>query len=421
MNKNLFIIVTLIVFLTQNSCSKDADSDSYELEPTEDVSTPKNTPVLEQNEFQPEETKNFMVNTNATEETVALFYNLKLLSQNSFIVGQQDAFSSFYQNNGGDSDIKKMIGSNPGLLGSDFMFITDDLNDETSSNWFFQQENRIWGDVINAFDLGLVNVFCWHMREPYEGEYFYTSEMTQFQKENALKSILPGGENHNYYKQKLEKIASFTKSLIGSNGKLAPIIFRPFHEFDVDWFWWGESFCSIEEFVTLWQFTVSYLKDDLGVSNMLFAFSPDNKFRSEIEYLAKYPGDGFVDIIGMDNYGDFNNQGQLGVETANEKLKILSNLAEEKIKIASLTETGYYVTLGENNPITDFYTNTFYNAITLNEVKLGFTMFWNNYNESYCTPVPGLPNADDFIEFISKPEVLLADDLPKMYQLPPSS
>ena len=154
---------------------------------------------------------------------------------------------------------------------------------------------------------------------------------------------------------------------------------------------------------------------------MLFAFSPDNKFRSEIEYLAKYPGDGFVDIIGMDNYGDFNNQGQLGVETANEKLKILSNLAEEKIKIASLTETGYYVTLGENNPITDFYTNTFYNAITLNEVKLGFTMFWNNYNESYCTPVPGLPNADDFIEFISKPEVLLADDLPKMYQLPPSS
>tara|TARA_R110002049_G_scaffold61453_5_gene163723 strand:- start:28435 stop:28716 length:282 start_codon:yes stop_codon:yes gene_type:complete len=93
-----------------------------------------------------------------------------------------------------------MKGSDPGLMGSDFMFITDDLNNESLSNWFFQQESQIREDVLRAFDMGLVNVFCWHMRKPFEGLDFYTSGITQFQKENALKSILPGGENHEYYK-----------------------------------------------------------------------------------------------------------------------------------------------------------------------------------------------------------------------------
>ncbi|WP_036379585.1 glycoside hydrolase family 26 protein [Muricauda sp. MAR_2010_75] len=421
MTKQYFLILVTIILLTMSGCSKDSDSGFYEPEPIEEDPTPENPLPPGELDFEPEETRSFMVNPDATEETVALFYNLKLLSQNSFIVGQQDAFSSFYQDNAGDSDIKKMTGSDPGLLGSDFMFITDDLNDGTPSNWFFQQENQIRDDVLRAFDMGLVNVFCWHFREPFEGEHFYTSEMTQFQRENALKSILPGGENHDYYKQKLEKIASFTKSLVGSNGALVPIIFRPFHEFDGDWFWWGQSFCTIEEYIQLWQFTVTYLKNTLSVNNMLFAFSPDNRFFSESEYLARYPGDDFVDIMGMDNYGDFNNQGQAGVERANQKLKIVSDLAEERVKIASLTETGYFVTLSENGAIPGFFTNNLFEALTHNDVKIGFTMFWYNYQDTYCTPVPGLPSANDFMEFVSKPEVILADDLPEMYRLPPNS
>ena len=421
MNKYFIVVFISIIVLVLSGCTKDSDSNNYEQELIEDQNpTIENSFPVGEIEFEPEETRSFMVNQNSTVETVALFYNLKLLSETGFIVGQQDAFSNFYKGNTGDSDIKKMTGSDPGLQGSDFTFITDDLNDETPSNWFFQQETQIRNDLLKAFDMGLVNVFCWHMREPFEGEYFYSNEMTQFQKENALKSILPGGDNHDYYKRKLEKIASFTQSLVGANGTLAPIIFRPFHEFDGDWFWWGASYSTVEEFVRLWQFTVSYLKDTLMVTNMLFAFSPDNQFSSESEYLTRYPGDNFVDIMGMDNYGDFKNQGEVGVTRANQKLKIVSNLAGDRVKIASLTETGYFVTLGETNPIPDFFSNNLFKALTDDEIKIGFTMFWYNRQDTYCTPLPGLPDADDFIEFISKPEVILANDLPKIYQLPHS-
>lgn len=368
--------------------------------------------------LQPEDTANYMVNPNSTDETIALFYNLKTMSPDSFIIGQQDAFNSFYNNAVGDSDIKKLTGSDPGLLGSDFMFITDDNNDGTASNWFFQQEQIIIADAVEAYNKGMVNMFTWHLREPYDGDHFYVSEMTQFQAENAFASILPGGANHEYYKQKLQKVADVANNLIGSDGKKVPIIFRPFHEFDGNWFWWGDDYCSPQQFIECWQFTVTYLRDTLGVNNMLYAYAPDNSYTTEALYLQRYPGDAYVDILAMDNYGDFNNQGQSGVTAANNKLKIVSDLAKQRVKIAALSETGYFVTPGDNNPISNFYSNNLYNAITNNNNHIAFMMFWSNNENTYCTPVPGMTDANDFIEFTNKPKSLLENELPNMYQLP---
>jgi len=368
--------------------------------------------------LQPEDTTMYMVNPNATPETVALFYNLKTLASTNIIVGQQDAFSRFYNNIGGDSDIKKTTGSDPGLLGSDFMFITDDLNDETQSNWYFQQEQMIKSDAIEAYNKGMVNIFAWHLREPYQGEEFYTSNMTEFQKNNAFISILPGGENHEYYKGKLQKVAQVAGSMVGADGNLVPFIFRPFHEFDGHWFWWGADYCTPQQFKELWQFTVHYLRDTLNVNNILFSFSPDNLYNSEAEYLNRYPGDAYVDVLGMDNYSDLDNMGQSGFDAANEKLQIISNLAKDRVKIAALTETAYFVTPGQNNPIPDFYSDDLYGMLTENDVELGFMMFWINREDSYCTPVPGLSSASDFIDFVNMPEPILQNQLPQMYVLP---
>jgi len=378
------------------------------------------TSILENTSFVllPQDAAQYMVNPNATTETVALFYNLKMMASTGFAVGQQDAFSYFYNNIGGVSDIKKTTGSDPGLLGSDFMFITDDLNDETPGNWFFQQEQMIKSDVIEAYDKGMINVFLWHFREPYEGEEFYTSNMTEFQKNNAFVSILPGGENHEYYKQKLQKVAQVANSMVGSDGKLVPFIFRPFHEFDGHWFWWGANYCTPQQFIELWRFTVEYLRDVLNVNNMLFSYSPDNLFFSEAEYLNRYPGDAYVDILGMDNYSDLNNMGQPGYQDANLKLQIISNLAKERVKIAAFTETGYFVTPGVNNPIANFYSDHLYGVMTENNVDLSFMMFWYNTEDTYTTPVPGMSSVNDFLDFVNKPKSLLQDELPNLYELP---
>lgn len=408
MKKTYLNIGMICLALIMASCSSSDDSKTN----TGPIITPVEVDVLTKDNV-----TNFMVDENATAETVALFYNLKKMSKTKFAIGQQDAFNSFYNNISGDSDIKKTTGHDPALLGSDFMFITDKNNNGEAGNWFHQQEIIITDDVKEAYSKGMINIFSWHLREPYNEETFYVADMTAEEKATAFKSILPGGENHQWYKLKLDKVAEVIGNLKDSNGKLIPVIFRPFHEFDGSWFWWGADFCSPDEYKTIFRFTVDYLKGTKGIHNVLYSFAPDNSYTASAAFLSRYPGDDYVDVIGMDNYGDFDNQGQAGVDRANAKLKIVSDLAKSKVKIAALTETGYRVT-SSNLPVTGWFSNHLYTALTANEVEVAFVMFWNNNNDGYYVPTPSASNASDFTSFVIKPKATLINTLPNIYQLP---
>ena len=420
--KNSRCLVLLLSFIMAVGCSKDDDV----FEDTEVVEPPVETP--EEPDETPEEpagtafypdageARLYMVDPEATVETVALFYHLKNLSKTNFVVGQQDAFSSFYGGSTGESDMKKLTGNDPGLLGSDFIFITDDANNGQAANWFFQQEQMIIEHATEAYNKGMINTFTWHLREPYEGLNFYTSEMTEFQKQNAFRSIIPGGANHQYYKEKLQKVAQVVKNIKGNDGSLSPVIFRPFHEFDGDFFWWGAPYSTATEFKELWRFTVTYLRDDLEVHNILYAYAPDNSYTTKTAYLNRYPGDEYVDILGMDNYGDLIPQDGAGVELANHKLKVVSNLAKERVKIAAMTETGYFV--DAQNPLPSaFYSEKLYEVLTGDDVEIGYMMFWQNYDNSYTVPVPGTAGEDDFKIFINKDEPVILNESPGFYNL----
>ena len=408
--KTIFLQIAFISLsiLALTSCS----SDNEKADPIVSIDPPvQNDPLTTQN------VTTFMVDANATKETVALFYNLKKLAKTKIAIGQQAAFNSFYQDAGGDSDIKKNTGYDPAVLGSDFMFIADKQNNNQAGNWFYEEEVKIIADVKLAYSKGMINTFSWHLREPYIEDSFYTSDMTSEQKATAFKSILPGGSNHEWYKKKLDKVASVVSNLTGANGELIPIIFRPFHEFDESWFWWGANFCTPEEYKTAYQFTVDYLKSTKGVHNILYAFSPDNSYTTESNYLSRYPGDQYVDVLGMDNYGDFDNQGSTGATRANSKLKIISDLAIKKVKIAALTETGYQVT-STKPPVTDWFSAYLYSALTSNNIEVSYVLFWVNSKDAYFVPNGTVSNAADFKTFSLKPKSALVNSLPKMYELP---
>ena len=372
------------------------------------------TPTVSIDVVTPQNVKNYMVDKNASTETVALFYNLRNLGKSKTLIGQQDAFNSFYQNSG-SSDIKKTTGNDPGILGSDFMFITD--KDNPSNNWYVQQENKIIQDTKDAYAKGMINTFCWHLREPYNEKSFYSADMTSEQRTDAFKSLAPGGKFNDWYKKKLDKVASVVSNLKDTNGKQIPIIFRPFHEFDGNWFWWGANYCTAEEYISVYRFTVNYLRDTKNVHNILFAFSPDNSYTTPSSYLSRYPGDDYVDILGMDNYGDFDNKGTSGASLANSKLKLISDLAISKNKIAALTETGYRVT-STTPAINNWFSTYLYDAITNNNLQIAYVMFWNNTSSGYYVPTPGTSNVADFQNFTLKSKIILQNNISKMYSFP---
>lgn len=409
MKNKIFAAAFLLSLLTGIGCSSE---DGY-------VGKTTNPPVEEiPDVLTVDNVRTYMADHNATDETVALFYNLKKLSKTKYLIGQQDAFNGFYNNAGGDSDIKKATGYDPALLGSDFMFITDKQNNGQPDNWFYQQEQKITSDVKAAYAKGMVNIFCWHLREPYNQDTFYADDITDpVQKANAFKSILPGGANHDLYKTKLDKVAQVLNNLTDANGKLIPVIFRPFHEFDGNWFWWGAAYSTPDEYKLIWQFTMTYLRDTKNVHNVLYSFAPDNSYTTSSQYLSRYPGDEYVDVLGMDNYGDFSTGSVTGVSTANAKLKMISDMGIEKVKIAAMTETGFRVT-SSTSPISNFFSNNIYNAMTTNSVELGFVMFWTNDQNGYYVPPAGQTDTQDFKNFALKSESVLQNTIPPMYVLP---
>lgn len=189
------------------------------------------------------------------------------------------------------------------------------------------------------------------------------------------------------------------------------MIFRPYHEFDGGWFWWGAPYCTVDEYKSLWKFTVGFLRDTQNVHNFIYAFSPDNKFKTEAEYLERYPGDEWVDMVGMDNYADMGRD-RYAPDTAAIKLKIVSDYAREAKKLAAFTETGL-----ESIPNTTWWTETLLKVMKTEGLRLSYVLVWRNDQNSpkhYYAPHPGHPSIPDFKKFYKDSFTYFEKDLKKM-------
>jgi mannan endo-1,4-beta-mannosidase len=349
-----------------------------------------------------------LLDANATKETKALFYNLKKLSEKHILFGHQHAteYGHGWFGDTDRSDVKSVTGSHPAVIGVDF----SGLSGKPAAS-IERTKQALQKTIVNTYNRGGVTTVAWHFNNPVSNTSFYWADSGSVA---AVPYILPGGSYHQKYKEILANIADVARSCKGKDGTLAPMIFRPFHEFDGDWFWWGKPHCSRDEFIKLWRFTVSYLRDSLHVHNFIYAFSPDNRFNNEAEYLDRYPGDEYVDLIGVDNYGDFGRDGKYNVEAGINKLKIVSDYAKKTGKLAAFTETGL-----ESIPNATWWTETLLKALKSDHLELCYILVWRNDAQSpthFYAPFPGQISAPDFVKFYNDPYTLFEKDLHKIYK-----
>ncbi|MCM0668809.1 glycoside hydrolase family 26 protein [Flavobacterium tyrosinilyticum] len=347
------------------------------------------------------------IDKNATKETKNLYQNLKTISEKHILFGHQHAleYGHGWSNEPNRSDVKSVTGSHPAIVGIDFSDFSGRSKDQIEKTKEVLRKN-----VIDTYERGGITTVSWHFNNPAsEGGFYWKGGISAA----SMSLIKPGGSHHEEYKEILKTIAYFAHSVKAKDGKLSPMIFRPFHEFDGDWFWWGKTHTSREDFIAVWQFTVSYLKDTLGVHNFIYAFSPDNKFNSEAEYLERYPGDEFVDMLGMDDYGDFGRDGKYDLDAGLRKLKIFSDLAIKKKKLAAFTETGL-----ESIPNRNWWTEVLLKTLKSDNLQLAYVLVWRNDVTSpthYYAPFPGQVSEKDFIKFYDDPFTLFEKDLKNIY------
>lgn len=348
-----------------------------------------------------------LIDKNATAETVALFHSLDMLAAKYILFGHQHATQYGHGWNGDEnkSDVKSITGSHPAVIGVDFSGLSGRPEEAIE-----KEKKSLQKTIADTYNRGGITTVSWHFSNPASAGGFYWKDSVSAP---AVKLIIPGGSQHEKYKLILHTIADLANSVKGKDGKTVPMIFRPYHEFDGDWFWWGKSHCTVEEFTSLWKFTVTYLRDSLAVHNFIYAFSPDNKFNTEEEYLERYPGNDWVDMVGVDNYGDWGRDGKYNIEAGVRKLKIVSDYAIKAGKLAAFTETGL-----ESIPNTTWWTETLLKGLKSTKLRLTYILVWRNDTKSpthYYAPFPGQVSAPDFLKFYNDPYTFFEKDLHNIY------
>ncbi|SFW32212.1 glycoside hydrolase family 26 protein [Chitinophaga sancti] len=330
----------------------------------------------------------------ANTATKNLYKNLQALPGKGFLVGHQDdlAYGVNWKYKEGNSDVKAVCGDYPGLYGWDLGGIELSGGANNLDGVPFRKMRQY---IKEGFQRGGVITISWHARSPLGAEKgaWDTTHGT-------VTSILPGGVNHALYKAWLDKVAGFLQSLDG-----IPVLFRPFHELTGNWFWWGRSACTPAEFITLWRFTVYYLKAEKHLHNLLYVYNTGGETKREI-FLERYPGDDMVDVISFDSYQYDDGY----VKNVQQQLALLDSIATEKGKIPAFGETGY-----EAIPDARWWTQSLLNAIGSH--KIAWVLLWRNhgYNESmkkmhYYMPYPGQGSADDFRTFYNNDKTLFERD-----------
>lgn len=337
----------------------------------------------------------------ASKKTKALYSNLALLAEKGILFGHQDdlAYGIGWKDQPGKSDVKDVGGSYPAVYGWDVSkigqrpFNIDTVDFEKMKGW-----------IIEGYERGGMITISWHM------DNFATGGDSWDTDGRTVSKILPGGPLHADYVAKLDLFAQFLKDLKG-----IPVIFRPFHEHTGSWFWWGENHCTIAEYKRLWHFTVNYFRDNRKIHNLLYAYSTD-VFDTKEEYLERYPGDEYVDILAFDDYQSIKTLGQTQ-ELAN-RLEIVGSLAAERNKVAALSETGL-----ESIPIENWWTEILLPPLKKEKSgRLAYVLVWRNWHTGHhYGPYPGQKSADDFRKFKQDAFTIFEDDLTDLYSKPKES
>ena len=345
----------------------------------------------------------------ANKQTVAeqttsekLAERLQTLQQKGYMMGHQDdpfygvTWAGTYRGDSaelGRSDVLSTVGDYPAVMGFDLGgIVVGDLTNLDSVPF-----QRIHDVLIAHHERGGIVTLSWHPRNPLTGGTAWDiSDST------TVASVLPGGDQFEKFQTWMQRVGDFIETLKTKDGQRVPTIFRPWHENNGSWFWWGQKLCSDNEYQSLW----CLLQDNLkmrGFSNLLWSYSPnlDGQWTEE-RFLKRYPGNDRVTLIGEDAY-------QWGTEEDFKRdvtadLKFLSDFAQKNHKLLALTECGL-----KNMPDSTWWTRVL--KPVMDQYPICYFLLWRNYKEEYFGPSPELPCAADFKKLYEAENVLFLKDI----------
>lgn len=331
-----------------------------------------------------------------------LIARLRKLQQEGLMVGHQDdpVYGTTWKWDEGKSDVLLTTGDYPAIMGFDLGKIELDSKENIDGVPF----DRMRKEIVAQYERGGIVTLSWHPWNPVNGENAWNFEG------EAVKKILTDNKIEKKFDGWLNKVSDFIKSLKTADGKTVPVIFRPWHEMNGNWFWWCANVCTPAEYNLLYTKTYHMLTN-AGCNNIVWAWSPNLGSEKTLDrFLERYPGDSFVDLIGIDFY-EFDNNDVTYKTKLKETLDLLVEASKKTGKIAALTETGCRGIAKKTN----WFTKVLYPV--LKQYNLSYVLFWRNAwdkpEEAYL-PGVGDISVQDFNKFKKQKRVLFVKDIQKI-------
>ncbi len=391
-----------------------------------------------------------LVDPNSSINTKAVYSYLKAMGESKSVIygHQNDTWRKAGSKDLSNSDTKDVTGSISGIVGIDGLSLTGNEYSASEYNAAFKPETALpetpAGNVQAAALLtnqnikeGAIITMSLHMPnfsvvkenenytegDPTYARYDFSGYSPNNLKGNVMNQILPGGQYNDKFNAYLDMVADYAKQVDGT------ILFRPFHENTGSWFWWGAAFCDAATYKNVWKYTVEYLRDEKDVHNLLYVYGPGSEAANVEEYGERYPGDAYVDMVGLDIYNDAptEDNNNTWFKTFRNSVGIVQEFAKDHEKLMAVTETGIRnetqksenqtALLSTGNQDKDWYRNVL-NAIS--ETDASYFLLWANFGkkDGYYTPYVDKVNKDGslhghemldaFLAFYNDPRTVFA-------------
>ncbi|MDE7193022.1 MAG: glycoside hydrolase family 26 protein, partial [Oscillospiraceae bacterium] len=141
--------------------------------------------------------------------------------------------------------IFETTGKYPAMRGLDFM--KEDFSGVV-------QRSKEWHEK------GGIVTICWHTGVNGKGYQEALDDTPNFDK-----LLTEGTEEYNAMIANWDQAAEALQELRDTG---IPVLWRPFHEFDGQWFWWGKG--GADNFIKLWQMMYDRFTNEFGLTNLIW-------------------------------------------------------------------------------------------------------------------------------------------------------
>lgn len=231
------------------------------------------------------------VNPNASQAAKDLLALLYQVTGTQIITGQHEYLED---PNGKCNQVYAKTGVYPMLKGIEL----GAMGNQTETLVASQRANAASAAIAWA-QAGGITAVSYHARKPLTA-YDWGNINTGITQAEFDTYITPGTAQYNGLIADLDLIAVPLKQLRDAG---VATLFRPWHEMNGGWFWWGAK----TNFIELWKLTYDRLVNYHGLNNLIWVWCPNANNASANAAKDYFVGHEFVDALAMDIYSaDFN-------------------------------------------------------------------------------------------------------------------